>query len=129
MRWNPKTEIWSATDADIGKLSADAIIQEAPSLTDGEKSFLKEDEMLSHFKNARTHRQMQITFRGAVKHAVEGRRLYGNIFVFEKSIDMHDLYQGSHLVVAFTSALSGTCLYIYASHESDSSSRWATTCG
>ena len=38
-RWNPKTEIWSAMDADIGKLSADAIIQEAPSLTDGgEKS-------------------------------------------------------------------------------------------
>ena len=38
-RWNPRTEIWSARDADIGKLSADAIIQEAPLLTDGEFFF------------------------------------------------------------------------------------------
>jgi hypothetical protein len=94
-RWNPQTEVWSETDADIGKLSADAIIQEAPSLTDREKSFLREDEVLSHFKNACTHRQMQITFRAAIKRAVEGHQLYGDLLVFDKSIDMHDLYQGS----------------------------------
>ena len=52
-RWNPKTEIWSAADADITKLTAAAIIQEATLLTDGEKSFLREDEALSQDSTSR----------------------------------------------------------------------------
>ena len=105
-RWNPKTEIWSAADADITKLTAAAIIQEATLLTDGEKSFLREDEALSHFTNARTHRQMQVTFRAAIKRAVEGHRLYGDLCIFDKSIDMHDLYQGSRLLQHFLELVS-----------------------
>jgi len=97
-RWNPKTEIWSAADADIGLLKAEAIIKEAPLLMDGEKRFLHEDESLFHFNDARTHRQMQITLRAAVLRAVEGHRLSGDLTVFDKSIGMHDLYQGSRLL-------------------------------
>jgi hypothetical protein len=97
-RWNPKTDIWSAADADIKQLNAAAIIKEAPSLTDGEKSFLLEDESLPHFKIARTHRQMQITLRAAVLQAVAGHRLSGDLVVFDKSIGVHDLYQGSRLL-------------------------------
>ena len=100
-RWNRKTEIWSAADADIKKLTAATIIQEATLLTEGEKAFLREDEALSHFTNARTHRQMQVTFRAAIKRAVEGHRLYGDLLVFDKSIDMHDMYQVSRLLQHF----------------------------
>jgi hypothetical protein len=97
-RWNLNTEIWAAADADIAQLNADAIIQQAPFLTADEKSFLKEDEALFHFNDARTHRQMQVIFRSAVLRAVEGHRLYGDLAVYDKSIGKHDLYQGSRLL-------------------------------
>ena len=97
-RWNLKTDIWDAKDADIGKLNADAIMEQAPSLTEGEKVFLKEDEAMFHFNDARTHRLMQVTLRSAVMRAVEGHRLHSELAVYDKSVGMHDLYQGSRLL-------------------------------
>jgi hypothetical protein len=49
MAWcrNLKTDIWDANDTDIGKLAADAILEQTPSLTEGKKVFLKEDEAMS----------------------------------------------------------------------------------
>jgi hypothetical protein len=41
---------------------------------------------------------MQVTLRAAVLRAVEGHRLYSELVVFDKSIEMHDLYQGSRLL-------------------------------
>ncbi len=49
---------------------------------------------------------MQITFRAALKRAVEGHRLYGDLLVFYKLIDMHDLYQGSRLFQLFLELVS-----------------------
>ncbi len=95
----------------MGKLSPDAIIQGAPSLTDRKKSFLKEDEVLSHFKNASTHWQMQITFRAAAKRSVEGSWLYGIVimatflFLTNPSTCMI-LYQGSCLLQHFLELVS-----------------------
>jgi hypothetical protein len=48
-----------------------------------------------HFQDARTHRLMQVTLRSAVLRAVEGHRLHSELAVYDKSIGMHDLYQGS----------------------------------
>ena len=67
---------------------------------------LKEDEVLSRFKNACTHQQMQITFRVAVKRDVDGHWLYGDLLVFDKSIDMHDLFQCSSLLQRFLELVS-----------------------
>jgi hypothetical protein len=81
-----------------------------------EKSFLKKDEVLSHFNNACTHRQMQITFRVAVKHSVEGHWVYGDLLVFhnQKACMINNNFISGLLL---TSTFSGTCLYIYVSHE------------
>ncbi len=44
---------------------------------------------------------MQVTFLAAIKRAVEGHQLYGDLLVFDKSIDMHDLFQDSCLLHYF----------------------------
>ena len=41
---------------------------------------------------------MQATLRSAVLRAVEGHRLHSELAVYDKSIGMHDLYQGSRLL-------------------------------
>jgi hypothetical protein len=92
-RWDVKTEIWEAKHADIKRLNAASIIEQAPTLTDCETIFLAEDESLFHFDDASTcHRLMQVTLRAAVLRAVEGHQLYSELAVFDKSIEMHDLY-------------------------------------
>ncbi len=90
-RWDVKTDIWEAKHADIERLNAASIIEQAPSLTDCEKMFLAEYETLFHFNDARTHRLMQVKLRAAILRAVEGYRLYSKLAVFDKSIEMHDL--------------------------------------
>ena len=45
-RWDRDTEMWPPDVADISKLTANEIIDNAPSLLDQEKRFLQEDESL-----------------------------------------------------------------------------------
>ena len=44
--WDVKTNLWEAEHANIEKLNAASIIEQAPTLTDGEKIFVAEDEHL-----------------------------------------------------------------------------------
>ena len=60
-RWKVDEDLWAADVADIGALTAAEILKHTPTATAQEKGFLKEDEKLSHFKDARVHRQMQVT--------------------------------------------------------------------
>jgi hypothetical protein len=59
---------------------------------------------------------MQITFRTAVKRAVEGHRLYGDLLVFDKPIEMHDLYQGSRLLQHFLELVSTSMRRMKVTH-------------
>jgi hypothetical protein len=65
-RWSVDEDLWSADVADIGALNAAEILKHTPTATAQEKGFLKEDEKLSHFNDARVHRQMQVTLSTVV---------------------------------------------------------------
>ena len=101
-RWTDQEDIWAADQADISKLTADEIIKYTPSATAEEKQFLKDDEKLFHFVDARLHRQMQVTLRAAIMDAVRGHALFPEIEIFQKTIGPLDLYQGSRLLSKLT---------------------------
>ncbi len=54
-RWDVKTDIWEAKHANIERLNAASIIEQAPLSTDSEKKKLAEDESLFHFDDACMH--------------------------------------------------------------------------
>ena len=102
-RWNRDVDMWAADVADIAKLTADEISKNAPSLLEEEKRFLKEDESLMHFHNARVHRQMQVDLRAAVLRAIPSDHiLYNDLAAFNRDISVVDLYQGSRLLAHLT---------------------------
>jgi hypothetical protein len=97
-RWARDIEMWPARDADIQALTADAIFENAPSISPEELGFLREEEDMFHFNNAACHRKLQVTLRAALKTAVESHALYPEIRFFDRSINILDLYQGSRLL-------------------------------
>jgi len=98
-RWDRDTEMWSADVADIAKLTANEIITNAPSLMEQEKKFLKEDESLMHFNNARVHRQMQVDLRAAFMRAISSDHVLYN--------DLAALTE--HRCSRFVSRISSSC--------------------
>ena len=97
-RWDQKVNMWSAEDADIQQLLAAEIIKHAPSLLEAEKKYLKEDEALFHFSDARFHRQMQVALRSAVLLTVLDHVFSKDLKAFIRNLGVIDLYQSSRLL-------------------------------
>jgi hypothetical protein len=99
--WNLDELIWSADEANIRYLTADAILEHTPDMPVDEQALLREDEVLMLFNHAPTHRKAQISLRRALLDAFpEGHSLYYRVQSVNKAIGAADLYQGSRLLLA-----------------------------
>ena len=93
--------IWTADEANIRFLTADAILEHTPDMPIDEQELLREDEVLMLFNHAPTHRKAQISLRRALLDAFpEGHSLYYRVQSVNKAIGAADLYQGCRLLFA-----------------------------
>jgi hypothetical protein len=107
MHWNLDELMWPATEAAIGELTPEAILQHAPNMPLDEQELLHADEVLMIFNHAPTHRKAQISLRRAILSAFpDGHPLFSAWHGIDKGIGSADLYQGSRLLLAVRDLVS-----------------------
>ena len=96
--WDVDQQIWSAEEADITRLTADAIIEHRPAMPVLVQHQLRLEAAQYHFENRQVHLQMQVRFRQALMQSLQGHSILVVMNPFNSDIQDTDLYQGSRFL-------------------------------